>query len=35
VTEGMEVVDAIKRGKGRNGAVVGAPDFMKKVTVTP
>ena len=35
VTEGMDVVDAIKRGEGRNGAVVGAPDFMKKVTVTP
>jgi len=35
VTEGMEVVDAIKRGEGRNGAVVGAPDFMKKVTVPP
>ncbi|MEZ5715939.1 MAG: peptidylprolyl isomerase [Paracoccaceae bacterium] len=34
VTEGMEVVDAIKRGKGRNGAVIGAPDVMKKVTVT-
>lgn len=35
VTGGMDVVDAIKRGEGRNGAVVGAPDFMKKVTVTP
>ncbi|MCT4609985.1 MAG: peptidylprolyl isomerase [Pelagimonas sp.] len=34
VTEGMDVVDSIKRGEGRNGAVTGAPDFMKKVTVT-
>ncbi len=33
VTEGMEVVDAIKRGRGRNGAVIGRPDVMKKVTV--
>ncbi|TNF18797.1 MAG: peptidylprolyl isomerase [Rhodobacteraceae bacterium] len=35
VTEGMEVVDAIKRGQGQNGAVVGEPDVMKTVTVTP
>ncbi|WP_283638004.1 peptidylprolyl isomerase [Marinovum algicola] len=34
VTEGMEVVDAIHRGTGPNGAVVGAPDLMKTVTVT-
>ncbi|WP_298936052.1 peptidylprolyl isomerase [uncultured Ruegeria sp.] len=34
VTEGMDVVDAIKRGEGQNGAVVGQPDVMKKVTVT-
>jgi peptidylprolyl isomerase len=34
VTEGMEVVDAIKRGTGQNGAVVGRPDVMKTVTVT-
>ncbi len=34
VTEGMDVVDAIKRGKGQNGAVVGQPDVMKKVTVS-
>lgn len=34
VTEGMEVVDAIKRGTGQNGAVVGRPDVMKSVTVT-
>ncbi|MDJ0823007.1 MAG: peptidylprolyl isomerase [Paracoccaceae bacterium] len=33
VTEGMDVVDAIKRGEGRNGAVVGAPDRMVSVTV--
>ena len=34
VTEGMELVDTIKRGKGPNGAVIGQPDMMKKVTVT-
>lgn len=34
VTEGMDVVDAIKRGEGRNGSVVGQPDVMKTVTVT-
>jgi len=34
VTEGMDVVDAIKRGEGPNGAVIGQPDVMKKVTVT-
>lgn len=34
VTEGMEIVDAIKLGEGRNGAVLGAPDRMVKVTVT-
>ena len=33
VTEGMDVVDAIKRGEGRNGAVIGQPDVMKSVTV--
>ncbi len=33
VTEGMEIVDAIKRGEGRNGAVVGEPDRMESVTV--
>jgi peptidylprolyl isomerase len=33
VTEGMEVVDAIKRGEGRNGAVLGEPDRMVSVTV--
>ena len=34
VTEGMDVVDAIKRGAGRNGAVLGEPDRMVSVTVT-
>ena len=34
VTEGMEIVDQIKRGRGQSGAVAGKPDFMKKVTVT-
>ncbi|WP_137700130.1 peptidylprolyl isomerase [Marimonas lutisalis] len=34
VTGGMDVVDAIKRGQGRNGAVIGKPDVMKTVTVT-
>ncbi|UWR21025.1 peptidylprolyl isomerase [Sulfitobacter sp. S190] len=33
VTEGQDVVDAIKRGTGGNGAVVGDPDVMQKVTV--
>ena len=34
VTEGMEIVDEIKRGKGQNGAVIGEPDVMTSVTVT-
>ncbi|WP_264213714.1 peptidylprolyl isomerase [Leisingera thetidis] len=34
VTEGMDVVDAIKRGEGPNGAVIGQPDSMAKVSVT-
>ena len=34
VTDGMDVVDAIKRGEGQNGAVTGRPDVMEKVTVT-
>ena len=34
VTDGMDVVDAIKRGDGRSGAVTGQPDRMVKVTVT-
>lgn len=33
VTSGMEVVDAIKRGTGSNGAVIGEPDSMASVTV--
>ena len=35
VTEGLEVLDAIKRGTGGNGAVVGTPDVMTEVRVTP
>ncbi|WP_420858697.1 peptidylprolyl isomerase [Marivivens marinus] len=34
VTEGMEIVDTIKRGLGPNGAVIGEPDRMTTVTVT-
>ncbi|MBY5971040.1 peptidylprolyl isomerase [Ferrimonas balearica] len=34
VTSGMEVVDQIKRGQGRSGAVAGEPDMMQTVTVT-
>lgn len=34
VTDGMDIVDAIKLGTGANGAVVGRPDVMTKVTVT-
>jgi len=34
VIAGMDVVDAIKRGTGPNGAVVGEPDRMVSVTVT-
>jgi len=33
VTEGMEIVDSIKRGRGANGAVVGEPDRMTAVRV--
>lgn len=35
VTDGMDVVDAIKRGQGANGSVIGQPDVMKTVTATP
>ena len=35
VVSGMEVVDAIKRGRGSNGAVIGTPDVMTTVSVTP
>ena len=34
VTDGMDVVDAVKRGEGPNGAVIGQPDAMAKVQVT-
>lgn len=34
VIEGMEVVEAIKRGAGRNGAVIGQPDRIVTVRVT-
>ncbi|MGI3184136.1 peptidylprolyl isomerase [Nioella aestuarii] len=33
VIEGMDVVDAIKRGAGRNGAVVGQPDYITAMRV--
>ena len=35
VTDGMDVVDNIRRGAGRNGEVMGKPDVMTSVTVTP
>jgi peptidylprolyl isomerase len=34
VTDGMDIVDAIKRGAGRNGAVLGEPDRMITVRVS-
>ena len=34
VTDGQDVVDAIRRGTGPNGAVVGEADRMASVTVT-
>jgi len=34
VTEGMEVVEQIKKGAARSGRVTGRPDYMKSVTVT-
>jgi peptidylprolyl isomerase len=34
VTEGMEIVDAIKRGTGPNGEVLDVPDVMTDVRVT-
>ncbi|MEJ6402292.1 peptidylprolyl isomerase [Yoonia sp. 2307UL14-13] len=34
VTEGMDIVDAIKRGTGPNGSVIGEPDVMTAVRVT-
>ncbi|MBL4768365.1 MAG: peptidylprolyl isomerase [Rhodobacteraceae bacterium] len=33
VTDGFDVVEQIKLGKGQNGAIVGKPDVMGKVTV--
>ncbi len=33
VVEGMEIVDLIRRGRGRNGAVVGEPDRMTALRV--
>lgn len=33
VIEGMDIVNAIKRGTGGNGAVVGAPDVMESMRV--
>jgi peptidylprolyl isomerase len=33
IVEGFEVLDAIKRGTGRNGAVLGEPDRMVAVRV--
>jgi peptidylprolyl isomerase len=35
VIEGMDVLDAIKRGEGANGAMIGAPDVMVSVSVVP
>ena len=34
VTEGLEVLDAIKRGEGPNGSVLGTPDRMEKVELS-
>jgi len=34
VTEGMDIVDTIKRGTGANGSVIGQPDMMAAVRVT-
>lgn len=33
VVDGLDVLDAIKRGRGRNGAVIGEPDRMVGVRV--
>jgi peptidylprolyl isomerase len=33
ITEGFDVLDAIKRGRGPNGAVIGVPDQMQSVRV--
>ena len=34
VTDGLDVLDGIKRGDGPNGAVIGQPDVMQTVRVT-
>ena len=34
VIEGLEILDQIKRGEGPNGAMIGAPDVMSRVTVS-
>jgi peptidylprolyl isomerase len=34
VTEGLDVLDAIKRGSGSNGELTGTPDRMVDVRVT-
>jgi len=34
VTSGLDVLDAIKRGDPRSGAITGAPDIMTSVTET-
>ncbi|WP_299815031.1 peptidylprolyl isomerase [uncultured Jannaschia sp.] len=34
VTDGMDVIDAIKRGEGGSGAVSDSPDIMEAVRVT-
>lgn len=33
VTDGLDVLDAIKRGEGPNGSVIGQPDVMARVSV--
>ncbi len=33
ITAGFEVFDAIKKGEGFNGAVIGPPDYMREVRV--
>jgi peptidylprolyl isomerase len=33
VTEGLDVLDSVKRGEGPNGAVIGQPDVMEDVRV--
>lgn len=33
ITDGFDVLDAIKRGRGPNGAVMGEPDVMQSVRV--